>query len=114
MRQGESGMSGRALPRVAVEVDAALEAAGGEAPIELVVVVERVRPGPHGVGDAEVDTEAGARSLHARGDSRPVENGLQVAVKAVGRGIDAVIDTGLAQLLESGEGGQHAEQMPGV
>ena len=35
------------LPRVAVEVDAALEAAGGEAAIELVVVVERVRPGPH-------------------------------------------------------------------
>ena len=48
MRQGEAGVSGRSLPRVAVEVDAALEAAGGEAAIELVVVVERVRPGPHG------------------------------------------------------------------
>src|SRR5687767_14694216 len=81
VRQREAGVSGRTLPRVAVEVDAALEAAGDEAAIELVVVVERVRPGPHGVGDAEVDTEAGARALHARGDSGTVENPLQVAVE---------------------------------
>jgi hypothetical protein len=97
-----------------VEVDTALEAAGGETAIELVVVVERVRPGPHGVGDAEVDAEAGAHPLHPRGDSRPVENGLQVAVEGVGRGVDAVIDAGLTQFLERGEGSQHTEQMPGV
>src|SRR3954467_6520564 len=110
MRQRESGVSGRALPRVAVEVDATLEAAGGEAAIELVIVVERIRPGPHGVGDAEVDAEAGAPSLHARGDSCPVEDGLQVAVEGVGRAVDAVVDTELTQLFEGGEGSQHAEQ----
>src|SRR5215207_9168089 len=74
VRQREAGMSGRTLPRVAVEVDAALEAAGGEAAIELVVVVERIRPGPHAAGDAEVDAEAGARALHARADSGTIEN----------------------------------------
>src|SRR5829696_4138193 len=76
VRQREAGVPGRSLPRVAVKVDTALEAAGGEAAIELVVVVERVRPGPYGVGDAEVDAEAGAHSLHAGCDSGPAENGL--------------------------------------
>src|SRR5215207_2885552 len=114
MRQGETRVSGRTLPGVAVEVDATVEAAGGKAAIELVVVVERVRPGPHGIGDTEVDAEAGSHTLHARGDSRPLENGLQVAVEGVGRGVDAVIDTGLTQLLQGGEGSQHAEEMSGV
>ena len=39
---------------------------------------------------------------------------LQVAVEGFARGVDAVVDAGLAQLLERGQRGQHAEQMPGV
>src|SRR5215207_973372 len=114
VRQREAGVAGWSLPRVAMEVDAALEAAGGETTIELVVVVERVRPGPHRFGDTEVDAEAGAHALHPGGDSGPVEYGLQVAVEGAGRGVDAVIDAGLTQLLQSGESGQYAQQMPGV
>ena len=89
-----------------------MEATGGEPAVELVVVVERVRPGAYALGDTEIDTEASASALHPRRDSRPIENGLQVAVEGVGRGVDAVIDAVLAQLLERGESGQDAEQMP--
>src|SRR5918994_4121724 len=57
VRQRETGVTRWSLPRIAMKVDAAREAAGGETTIQLVVVVERVRPGPHRFADPEVDAE---------------------------------------------------------
>ena len=81
-------MARRALPGVAVEVDAALDAAADEAAVELVVVAERVGPGADRLRAAEVDAEAGAAALHAGGQARAVEDRLQVPIEGVGGGVD--------------------------
>src|SRR3954451_7551808 len=57
--EGEASVSWGALPGVGVKVDAAIDAAGGEAAIELMVVAEGVRPRSHRLGNTEVDAETG-------------------------------------------------------
>src|SRR5215217_1814319 len=112
--EGETGVAGGALASVAVEVDAAVDAAEDEAAVQLVVVTEGVGPCADWFADAEVETEAGAHPLNADGESGAVEDRLEIAVEGVTGGIEAVVDTGLPQFGEGCQGGEHAREEAGI
>ena len=98
--QRESGVTWRALPRVPMEVHPALDAASGEAPVQFVIVPQRISPGAYWLGDAEVDAKTRPHALDAGGNASAVEDVLHVAVESIASGVDPFEDSRLGQFVQ--------------